>query len=95
MLHAKWPSLFKKHIGLIESHIRALDRLMQSMKSQMGQMREKERLEWELGTRGNYRVLCEMMDRARDTLVQAKKVAHGIVSLLLQWMRLWFANWMV
>lgn len=78
--HAKWPALFKKHLGVIEAHIRSLDRVMQSMKSEMGQMEEKERLEWELGERGNWRVICEMMDRAREVLAAARKAAQGIVS---------------
>jgi hypothetical protein len=78
--HAKWPALFKKHLGVIEAHIRSLDRVMQSMKSQMGQMEEKERMEWELGERGNWRVICEMMDRAREVLTSARKSAEGIVS---------------
>ena len=78
--HAKWPALFKKHLGLIESHIRALDRVMQSMKSEMGQMPEKERMEWELGERGNWRVICNMMDRAREVLAGAREAAKGIVS---------------
>jgi hypothetical protein len=44
-------------------------------------MDEKDRLEWELGERGNWRVICEMMDRAREVLVSAKKAARGIVSV--------------
>lgn len=86
--HAKWPALFKKHLGVIEAHIRSLDRVMQSMKSEMGQMEEKERLEWELGEKGNWRVICEMMDRAREVLAAARKAAQGIVSHLhtaLRW----------
>ncbi|KAE9373943.1 hypothetical protein N431DRAFT_482803 [Stipitochalara longipes BDJ] len=79
LLHAKWPALFKKHLGVIESHIKALDRTMQSMKSEMAQMPEKERMEWELGERGNWRVLCEMMDRARQVLADARKSAQGIL----------------
>jgi phytoene/squalene synthetase len=50
------------------------------MKSQMGQMEDKERLEWELGERGNWRVICEMMDRAREVLASAREAAKGIVS---------------
>ncbi len=79
MLHAKWPALFKKHIGVIESHIKSLERLMQSMRSEMDTFPEKQRLEWELGERGNWRVICEMMDRAREVLVGAKIAAKGIV----------------
>jgi hypothetical protein len=80
LLHAKWPALFKKHLGVIESHILALDRTMMSMKTEMEHMPEKQRLEWELGERGNFRVLCEMMDRARQVLVDARRSAQGIVS---------------
>jgi hypothetical protein len=78
--HAKWPALFKRHLGVIESHVKSLDRVMQSTKSEMDRMNEKDRLEWELGERGNWRVICEMMDRAREVLVSAKKAAQGIVS---------------
>jgi len=80
LVHAKWPALFKKHMGVVESHIKALDRVMSSMKTQMDQMSKKERMEWELGERGNWRVLCEMMDRARQVLADTKKSAEGIVS---------------
>ncbi|KAN0098180.1 hypothetical protein V8E51_013843 [Hyaloscypha variabilis] len=79
LLHAKWPALFKKHLGVIESHILALDRTMMSMKTEMEHMPEKQRLEWELGERGNFRVLCEMMDRARQVLVDARRSAQGIL----------------
>ncbi|KAH9217456.1 hypothetical protein DL95DRAFT_424027 [Leptodontidium sp. 2 PMI_412] len=77
--HAKWPALFKKHLGVIESHIRSLDRVMQSMKSDMADMPEKERLDFELGERGNWRVICGMMDRAREVLTSARVAATGIV----------------
>ena len=82
-LHAKWPALFKQHIGLIEFHIKRLERLMQSMKAEMDGFPEKQRLEWELGERGNWRVMCEMMDRARELYVNAKVAAKGIVSILV------------
>lgn len=84
--HVKWPALFKKHLGVIEAHIRSLDRAMQSMKSQMGGLDEKERLEWELGETGNWRVICEMMDRAREVLANARKCADGIVSIFSLYM---------
>ncbi|KAI9052171.1 hypothetical protein LZ554_003533 [Drepanopeziza brunnea f. sp. 'monogermtubi'] len=77
--HAKWPSLFKKHLQLIESQIRALDRIMQSMKLDMVTMPEKERLEFELGERGNWRVICGMMDRTREVLAMARQAARGIL----------------
>ena len=82
--HAKWPALFKKHLGVIESHVRSLDRVMQSMKSEMGEMTEKERMVWEMGERGNWRVICGMMDRAREVLASAREAAKGIVSLALR-----------
>ncbi|CZT09121.1 uncharacterized protein RAG0_13977 [Rhynchosporium agropyri] len=77
--HAKWPAMFKKHLGVIEAHIRSLDRVMQSMKSEMTDLPEKERLEFELGERGNWRVICGMMDRAREVLTSARIAARGIV----------------
>ncbi|EKD15706.1 hypothetical protein MBM_06334 [Drepanopeziza brunnea f. sp. 'multigermtubi' MB_m1] len=77
--HAKWPTLFKKHLQLIESQIRALDRIMQSMKLDMVTMPEKERLEYELGERGNWRVICGMMDRTREVLAMARQAARGIL----------------
>jgi hypothetical protein len=81
--HAKWPALFKRHLGVIESHVKNLDRVMQNTKGEMDRMDEKDRLEWELGERGNWRVICEMMDRAREVLVSARKAAQGIVSVVL------------
>lgn len=81
--HAKWPSLFKRHLGVIEAHIRNLDRVMQSMQSEMGEMAEDEKLRWELGEKGNWRVICEMMDRAREVLTSAREAAKGIVSRYL------------
>jgi hypothetical protein len=80
--HAKWPALFKKHLSVIEAHIRGLDRIMQSMKVDMQTMGEKERLEFELGEKGNWRVICDMMDRAREVLSTAREAARGIVSIL-------------
>ncbi|TVY49063.1 hypothetical protein LOCC1_G001376 [Lachnellula occidentalis] len=77
--HAKWPALFKKSLGVTEAHIRKLDRVMQSMKSEMVEMGEQERLEWELGARGNWRRICGMMDRAREILAQEREAAKGIL----------------
>jgi hypothetical protein len=77
---AKWPALFKKHLGALEAHIRVLDRVRQSMKSEMEDMEEDERRMWELGEKGNWKVICEMIDRARSTLTSAREAAKGIVS---------------
>ncbi len=57
---------------------------MQSMKSEMGQMPKKERMEWELGERGNWRVICNMMDQARRVLADARVAAQGIVSFYVR-----------
>lgn len=77
--HAKWPALFKRHLGLIESHIRGLDRVMQSMKSEMEGMSEEMRQESELGVRGNWRRICGMLDRSREVLAQARECGEGIL----------------
>ncbi|PBP17954.1 hypothetical protein BUE80_DR011346 [Diplocarpon rosae] len=77
--HAKWPALFKKHLQVIEAHIKDLDRVMSSMKADMATMSEKERSEMESGERGNWRAICGMMDRAREVLTNAKLSARGIL----------------
>ncbi|KAK6581596.1 hypothetical protein PZA11_006287 [Diplocarpon coronariae] len=77
--HAKWPALFKKHLQVIEAHIKNLDRIMNSTRADMALMPEKERLEMETGERGNWRALCAMMDRAREVLRSAKLAARGIL----------------
>jgi hypothetical protein len=83
LVHAKWPALFKRHIGLIESHVQSLDRIMKSLKTQMSFLPENERLDWELGERGQWRVMCGLMDRARDVLTAARQAARGMVRLLI------------
>ncbi|KAH7377500.1 hypothetical protein BKA64DRAFT_688271 [Cadophora sp. MPI-SDFR-AT-0126] len=77
--HAKWPALFKKHLGVLESHVRALDRVMQNVKSEMADLPENEKLDFELGEKGNWRIICGMMDRAREALTSARTAAQGIV----------------
>ncbi|KAK0117439.1 hypothetical protein ONS96_013270 [Cadophora gregata f. sp. sojae] len=78
-VHAKWPALFKKHLGVLESHIKALDRVMQNVKSEMADLPEKERLDFELGEKGNWRIICGMMDRAREAFTTARSAAQGII----------------
>lgn len=79
--HAKWPALMKKHIGVLESHVKNLDRIMMSMRSDFQKMPDTdEKLDYELGERGNWRAICSMMDRAREILGQAKEGAYGVVS---------------
>jgi hypothetical protein len=79
--HAKWPSMFKRHIGVIESHIRTLDRVMQSMRANMEKMEPEERARWESGEEGKWLVICGMMVRARMALADAREAGRGIVSL--------------
>lgn len=56
---------------------------MQSMRTQMNDMDAEERAMWERGEKGNWRVICGMMDRARATLVSAREAAQGIVRFLI------------
>ncbi|KAG9240375.1 hypothetical protein BJ878DRAFT_526460 [Calycina marina] len=78
-IHAKWPSLFKRHIGLIESQIKVYDRLMMSMRSEMDQMEEAERLKWESGAEGHWHTLCGMMQRGKNMLDDALAAGKGIL----------------
>lgn len=73
--------MFKRHIGLIESHIKTLDRVMQSMKNHMDQMPEDERYAWESGEVGKWGVICGMMSRTRMILRDAREAGVGIVSI--------------
>ena len=77
---AKWPSLFKKHLGVLESHIKALDRVRQSLKNDMSKMEEEERRMWEMGEKGQWLIICDLLDRARMTLASGREAAKGIVS---------------
>jgi len=80
-VHAKWPAMFKRHIGTIEAHIRLLDRVMQSMHSHMKTMEPEERELWERGERGNWNLISGMMQRANSILVDARAAGVGVVSL--------------
>ena len=77
--HAKWPSMFKRHLGIIETHIRTLDRVMQSMRANMNEMEEAERIAWENGEKGMWKTISDMMTRAKATLVDARIAAQGIL----------------
>ena len=79
----KLPALFRKHLGLLEAHVKTLDLVKQSLQSGMEGLSEEEKREWELDENGNWRVICEMMDRARVTLSQAEMAAGNIVSAAL------------
>ncbi|TAQ88764.1 hypothetical protein B7494_g2930 [Chlorociboria aeruginascens] len=72
-------ALFKKHIGILESHIKMMDRVMMSMRNEMAGFEAEKKLEWELGERGNWRIVCGMMDRAREILCQSKEIGGGIL----------------
>ncbi|KAH6680622.1 hypothetical protein B0J14DRAFT_579017 [Halenospora varia] len=77
--HAKWPALLKKHMGVLESHIKALDRVLQNIMQLMEGMPEEERGKWERGEKGKFVVVAGSLDRVRDAYVCAKMVAEGVV----------------
>ncbi|KUJ10175.1 uncharacterized protein LY89DRAFT_689985 [Mollisia scopiformis] len=76
---AKWPHLFKRQLGLIEMHIDSITRIMSAMKNDGDTMSEKDKLDWELGERGNWRAICGMLDKARLVLSQTKEAAQGVL----------------
>ncbi|KAH8672570.1 hypothetical protein BGZ60DRAFT_405160 [Tricladium varicosporioides] len=77
--HAKWPALLKKHMGVLESHIKTLDRMLQNITQFMESMPEDERRRWERGETGKFVVVAGSLDRVRDAYVCAKMVAEGVV----------------
>lgn len=79
-VHAKWGALFRKHLGVLEAHCKALDRVQQAMKGEMKNLSEEEKREWELNEEGPWRILCGLLDRGRDTLVSGRKMAQFVVS---------------
>ncbi|TGO08831.1 hypothetical protein BTUL_0189g00020 [Botrytis tulipae] len=78
-VHAKWGALFRKHLGVLEAHCKALDRVQQAMKSEMKNLSEEEKREWELNEEGPWRILCGLLDRGRDTLVSGRKMAQFVL----------------
>jgi hypothetical protein len=82
--HAKWPSMFKRHIGMVEAHIRTLDRVMMSMRANMNEMPDEEREAWERGEKGMWGTISAMMDRAKTCLIDARLAAVGIVSICMR-----------
>ncbi|CAG8981065.1 hypothetical protein HYALB_00013249 [Hymenoscyphus albidus] len=77
--HVKWTALFKKHLGVLESHVKALDRVAQHLRSYMSGLPVEERIKWEKGEEGNWGKICGLLDRARDTLCNAREASHGLV----------------
>jgi len=77
--HAKWPSMFKRHLGMIEAHIRTLDRVMTSMHANMQEMSQEEREAWERGEKGMWGTISAMMNRAKSCLVDARMAGVGIL----------------
>ncbi|TQS36010.1 hypothetical protein Golomagni_03552 [Golovinomyces magnicellulatus] len=77
--HGKWVAIFEAHLGMLEQHVEILDQLMQSIKDDAEDMKPQERLDWELGERGHWRMICRMMDAARAALAQAREAAKGIL----------------
>ena len=80
-VHAKWGALFRKHLGVLEAHCKALDRTYQAMKSEMANLSEEEKKQWELNEDGPWRILCGLLDRARDTLTSGRKMARFVVGI--------------
>ena len=84
--HVKWPALFKKHTGLLEAHRKLLTRVQQSLGAELHRMisNAEERAAWEERERrdeqSNWAVICGMVDRTAELLVQAKNVANSVVS---------------
>ncbi|EPE33546.1 hypothetical protein GLAREA_06559 [Glarea lozoyensis ATCC 20868] len=76
--HVKWPSLFKKHIGVLESHVKHLERVQQSVKDFMLGLPDVERDAWERGEKGHLKIIVGCVERAKETVKNAKEA----VSLL-------------
>lgn len=81
--HAKWPAMFKRHLGMIETHIKLLDRMMTSMKADIDKLEPELRRQWLTGETGNWTVMVGLMKRARQTLVDARTAGSGIVCPLM------------
>ncbi|RKF72054.1 putative Bgh-specific protein [Golovinomyces cichoracearum] len=79
LAHGKWVAIFEVHLGMLEQHVEILDQLMQSMENDAEDLNSQDRLDWELGERGHWRVICRMMDAARAALAQAREAARGIL----------------
>ena len=54
--------------------------MQESLQSEMEGLSEEQRREWELDELGNWRLVCEMLDRARGMLAIAKRTAVNLVS---------------
>jgi hypothetical protein len=77
---AKWSSLFKKHIGVLESHVKHLERVLQSVRHFVSDLPEVERGEWERGEKGDLVVVVGCVDRAKETVKSAKEAATLLLS---------------
>ncbi|EHK99377.1 hypothetical protein M7I_4781 [Glarea lozoyensis 74030] len=71
--HVKWPSLFKKHIGVLESHVKHLERVQQSVKDFMLGLPDVERDAWERGEKGHLKIIVGCVERAKETVKNAKE----------------------
>lgn len=79
-MHAKWGALLKKHMGVLETHVKMVDRVCQLVRSEMELLGEEEKREWELDVNGPWRTTVGVLDRARGALSGARQVAGRIVS---------------
>ncbi|KAI1000519.1 hypothetical protein K3495_g7677 [Podosphaera aphanis] len=75
----QWPGLLRTHVGLLESHALTLQHLIKDMQSEAEKMSLNDRLDWELDEKGEWRLICRMMEDTRELLMQARKVARGIL----------------
>ncbi|KAL8783857.1 MAG: hypothetical protein Q9213_004347 [Squamulea squamosa] len=61
--HIPWPEIFKHHISVLEGHLKMID------------MVRKHTIEGS----GNYRTICEMINRTKQILYESKTVARTFV----------------
>ncbi|RFU30704.1 hypothetical protein B7463_g5595, partial [Scytalidium lignicola] len=54
----KWSSLFKRHIELMDAHVKF-------MRAEMSTLDKEEQMRWESGEREHWKSLCGMIERAR------------------------------
>jgi hypothetical protein len=81
MASAKWTTLFKAHLEVIEAHVRTLEEVQRSVQDEMEGLRsEEEKARWRMGERGNWVVVEGMLARAREVLGSARRAAGEVVS---------------
>ncbi|KAH8805738.1 hypothetical protein F5884DRAFT_800407 [Xylogone sp. PMI_703] len=61
----KWASLVKRHIELMDEHVKFLEQIQESMRAEMSALEKEEQMQWERGEVGHWKSLCGMIERAR------------------------------